>query len=131
HELEPELLDALDEAVQLRLVDDLPGEDGRAGAPFHLQAVEEEREPVVELATEDEPVDRPSRTTRHRRRALRSGRWGSGGTHPAHGGRAGTPHHRGRGAPPPAPPQPPSPVPRPPPARSRRRRRAPGWCSRR
>ena len=54
--LEPELLDPFDVAVQLRLVDDLSGDDGRALDAFHLHTVEEVGEARVELAANDEAI---------------------------------------------------------------------------
>ena len=58
-ELEPELLEALDVTVQLRLVDDPAGQHRRALDPLHLHAVEEVSETGIELAPDDDPVRRP------------------------------------------------------------------------
>ena len=57
-EVEAELSQPLDVSVQLRLVDDYAGQDCGALYPFHPHAVEEEREAVIDLSPNDDPVCR-------------------------------------------------------------------------
>jgi hypothetical protein len=57
-QLQAELLESLDEAVELRLVADVAGEDGRARDALQPHPVEEIAVASVQLAADDEPVPR-------------------------------------------------------------------------
>ena len=56
HELEPELLDLLDHAEQMRLIDDRPGQNSCPVLPIHPQPFEQVPEAIVELAANDNLV---------------------------------------------------------------------------
>ena len=56
--IEPELVDALDEAVQLRLVFHLARQDRFSSRSLHVHAVEEVGEALVQFASKGEPVRR-------------------------------------------------------------------------
>lgn len=54
--IEPKLVDALDESVQLGLVDHLAPQNGFSIRSLHLHPVEEVGEALVQFASDGEPV---------------------------------------------------------------------------